>query len=389
MSTPLIVDDLNDIVQSLTSFQTRKQDLVVPVDSMLFHSDGTMRLKNVAPVIDETGVTTADGKYKLSKQFVSTAATKLKVPASWLSDMYVSRPDVFAAVMNKLLHGNEDYGKYPSNPLIRTYTPPEDSEFGWARCFMSDKYLCIDHLDVLNNVMGGIESAGLANEARVTSSRLSESRMMVNITVPSITVEAENLLEGYRSPLPKDHGKHFFPDKDDRPLVAAGLCVTNSETGGSAASIVPYITVIQCLNGLKLTQYKEARRIHVGSKLDTGEVKWNEDTLAATNQSIKLQTRDAIKQWLTPEFLASQVRELEDKAAKPVEDVTKAIENVTKKLSLTQSEASGIMSHFIQGGQVTAGGVMQAMTSFVQNDDLNADRAMHITDNAVKAMELV
>ena len=49
----------------------------------------------------------------------------------------------------------------------------------------------------------------------------------------------------------------------------------------------------------------------------------------------------------------------------------------------------GIMSHFIQGGQVTAGGVMQAMTSFVQNDDLNADRAMHITDNAVKAMELV
>ena len=389
MSTPLIVDDLDELVKSLTSFQTRKQDLVVPVNKMLFDDDGVLRLKDIAPVIDETGVTVADGEYKLSKQFVSTAAAKLKVPASWLGDMYVSRPDVFASVMNKLLHGTDKYSGYTSNPLIRTYTPPEDGDYGWARCFMSDKYLCIDHLDVLNNVMGGIEASGLANEARVTSSRLSESRMMVNITVPSITVEAERLLQGYRSPLPADHGKHYFPDKDDRPLVAAGLCITNSETGGSAASIVPYITVIQCLNGLKLTQHKEARRIHVGSKLNTGEVKWNEDTLAATNESIKLQIRDAIKQWLTPEFLASQVRELEDKADKPVEDATKAIENVTKKLSLTQSEASGIMSHFIQGGQVTAGGVMQAMTSFVQNDELNADRAMHITDNAVKAMELV
>jgi hypothetical protein len=57
-------------------------------------------------------------------------------------------------------------------------------------------------------------------------------------------------------------------------------------------------------------------------------------------------------------------------------------------LRFTDEEAAGVLDHFIRGGQVTAGGVMQAVTSFSQTVP-NADRAYELEALGMEALVLV
>ena len=58
---------------------------------------------------------------------------------------------------------------------------------------------------------------------------------------------------------------------------------------------------------------------------------------------------------------------------------------VAKRLSYTQSEQAGILAHFIRGGQVTSGGVLQAVTSYAQ-EIADVDRANEFAATGVDAM---
>jgi hypothetical protein len=47
----------------------------------------------------------------------------------------------------------------------------------------------------------------------------------------------------------------------------------------------------------------------------------------------------------------------------------------------------GRLDHFIRGGAITAGGVLQAVTSYAQEVD-DPDEALNLEESAVRAMEL-
>ena len=53
----------------------------------------------------------------------------------------------------------------------------------------------------------------------------------------------------------------------------------------------------------------------------------------------------------------------------------------------TEAEASGILDHFIKGGQVTAGGFMQATTSFAQTI-ASPDRAREMEDAGLRVLDI-
>jgi hypothetical protein len=75
-------------------------------------------------------------------------------------------------------------------------------------------------------------------------------------------------------------------------------------------------------------------------------------------------TSDAVRTFLDTGYVQRVVDEVTEQAVTPVR--SDAVQEVTKRLRFTEDEAAGVLDHFIRGGQTTAGGVMQAVTSFSQ-----------------------
>jgi len=168
-------------------------------------------------------------------------------------------------------------------------------------------------------------------------------------------------------------------------VVFAGFEISNSETGNGALVVDPRILVQMCKNGLKVN-IAGVRKVHLGGQLAEG-IQFSADTEQKSLTLITAQVRDAVKAFLDIEFVRGAVAELEKLAGVGVTDAVKTVELVAKTLRFTEEEQAGILSHFVHGGQMTAGGVMQAVTSYAQVVS-SPDAAYDLENVAVRAMEL-
>jgi len=128
-------------------------------------------------------------------------------------------------------------------------------------------------------------------------------------------------------------------------------------------------------------------RIHLAGKLEHGIVDWSTDTQQKALALVTAQARDAVKAFLDPEYVEKALSKIEAKASKRIENPAQVIEIVSKQLSFTDEQREGVLAHFIAGGQVTAGGVMQAVTSFAQTVS-NPDVAYDLELAAMKALDI-
>ena len=72
------------------------------------------------------------------------------------------------------------------------------------------------------------------------------------------------------------------------------------------------------------------------------------------------------------------------KAGAPVADPKAMIETVVKRTAFSKADADGILDAFIKGGQVTKGGVAQAVSAYSQTVD-DADKAYAMDADAFAA----
>ncbi|MEU7688529.1 hypothetical protein AB0B67_45010, partial [Streptomyces spectabilis] len=193
----------------------------------------------------------------------------------------------------------------------------------------------------------------------------------------AVAVQAPTLLRGYRSPFDGRSG-------DQLPVISAGFVIGNSEVGSGAYTITPRAVVQVCRNGL--TQGMDVvRAVHLGGKQDEGVISWSGQTQTKTLELITSKTADAVRTFLSREYLEAKVRDMEAAAGRELTEPTKTIEHVTKSLSISADTKDMILAHFVKGGQVTAGGVMQAITSTAQTLP-DADQAAALEALAVPAL---
>lgn len=389
---------LSDLADLLKDQQAAKVDLVVPM-SKLTSRDGVI-------AVDGSGVFT-DQRFAPTAIADGHLAEKLGVPVTYLRKMRAGRVDLYDANVNGWAKGSIHEGIAAGGKadarsvLLRTFQSGDPSEVGVLRAVLSDKYGIIDNFDVLVAALEGARDAG--TEVEVVGCDLTETRMTVRIAAPEIFTNAPELLKGYRNPFGGDgvydHSngqRRFLPtipqwakDKfgaDDNGVVFAGLVLANCETGGGAFTIVPRFTVLSCLNGMMMTQ-DALRQIHLGGQLESGVVKWSGDTQQKALKLVTAQARDAVASFLDRDYIDASLARLAEKAGVAVTNPVKAIEVVAKTLSFTNEQRDGILDHFIRGGQVTAGGVMQAVTSFAQTVE-SADAAYDLEATAVRALEI-
>jgi hypothetical protein len=97
--------------------------------------------------------------------------------------------------------------------------------------------------------------------------------------------------------------------------------------------------------------------------------------------------RPAVTTFLSPGYLKSKTTQIERDAGVPVTGPEETVRQVAKAAMLSDEIADAILGRFILGGQLTVGGVMQAVTSVAQTID-DADVASDLEAQALRVMDL-
>jgi hypothetical protein len=380
-----------DLVAILNEQNAHKLDVVVPA-SHITSRNGLLAVAGTEPELTSAGVTLTEGTYRPTAVFDDGLCDKLGIPRKFLNRLRQERPDILDGVVNGFLHGADGYPGDGRAFLLRLFAGQD----GIARAMLSDRYaLSMDNLDVLTAVLRGIRDGGVNVTTRVSD--LSESGMRVQFEAPDIAMTAPRLLAGYRSPfsqglvragdltgLRQAYGEHHLFGTD-APVVFAGFDLRNNETGGGAYTLTPKVIVLACTNGLTIKK-EGIRKVHLGATLAQGTVRPSLDTLRTAGELISAQTRDAVRQWLTTDYLARLVAGLEEKAGTPVTSPAETVPAICAGLGMTQDEQKAILDAFILGSQWTAGGVAQAVSAYAQTV-AEPDRAYAVELLAVDAME--
>lgn len=397
--------ELGDFVALLQQQQARKLDVVAPAASMTAEG-GLIRVAGVEPVIDDDGVTLADGLYRPTSVFDEGVAAKLGIPLAYVRRMREERPDLYDANVNGWLRGGfwhdqvlAQHGVGPvieNRPgvgadersfLLRLFKAEEGvgpegetlvEQAGVARAMLSDSYgLGLDNLDVLVAALDGVRKAGV--DVVIDGCDLTDRRMYVRVVAEEVQALAPALLKGYRSPFTGQTG-------DENPTVFAGFQISNSEVGNGAFSITPRLVVQVCRNGM--TMQKDAvRAVHVGAKLDAGVIRWSAETQQKNAELITAKARDAVATFLDADYMQRVIDGLTEAAGQPVEKPEETVKVVTKQLGFDEATTDAVLGHFIRGGQMTRGGVMNAITAHAQEVE-DADRAADLEAAAIDALAI-
>lgn len=413
METTARATDLMTLNSMLRTQRTQRHDVVQPAAHFRAQDDGTISVLGDQPFLTLDGVRTA--RYRAGEVLSDGISSRLGIPRKYLRKMAEKTPDLWARNVNAWLQHEDNAG---TSFLLRTLRDEETGE-AFGRALLSDTFdRSMENLDVLVAAMQGVRESGHAVE--VDRCDLSERHMFVTLHAPDIDVEAAGLLAGYRSPFEQEdiarsrrvinqaqadafkrdgdpdgtaagEGTHRgFYDEGTEPIVFGGIEIRNSDVGCGAFDVSPKLRFLRCTNGMTVPASmvtESLRKIHRGSRHDSGVVRDSKETVLARLGVIKRETIDAVQHFLSVEFVAGIIAELEEKATTRLKKPEETIKVVTKDLAYSDDIAADLFAHFIAGGQPTAGGVMHAMTSVAQTV-ADPERAAHMEAHAIQALEL-
>jgi hypothetical protein len=390
---------LADLVEMLTEQHAAKCDLVIPA-TRLRARGGRLVVSGAPLVMDEDGVTDPNGTYDVADTCDDGIAAKLDIPRAFLRRMHADRPDVWDMLVNRLIQGGTvkrdgEETTYPADErsfMLRSFVTPDRRV---ARALLSDRYEIIDNLDVLTAVLHGVKDSG--QDVEIVAD-VTDHRMYVRLVAPGVEVLAADLLRNYRSPFASPEveragryadafageGPHAGSGSANPDVVNAGLVISNSEIGDGGWSITPRAEFRVCRNGLVI-KADMLRGVHIGGKKQEGIITWSEDVRQKELAVVVAKTREAVAQFLDPAYVEAQLDRIRADMGVAVTGAEKHVQAVAKRLAFSPDVMAGVLDHFILGGQMTSGGVMQAVTSYAQTVS-DADLAAELEEMALEVL---
>ncbi len=208
---------------------------------------------------------------------------------------------------------------------------------GRVRALLSDRFRALDNYDLAMTVA----DRALAHKAQVLQCDLTDTHMAIKLTVPEYRAQ---VLAG-----------------DD---VVPGILVTNSEVGAAAFRVEAFVWRLVCKNGL--VSERAFHQVHVGAKLELGEVQWQNDTRAFVDGATWRQVRDIVDatfsgQGKFQELLTKLRGATEIPIAKPIQ----VVDTVARNLSLTEEAKTNLLRYFAVEGD-TVYGLVNGLTRLAQ-----------------------
>lgn len=351
--------DLQSLVTELTTLEEAKRDYVVPSKSLILSDD--LKLSVLGDTLN--GLELQPNEV-IHQQF----AAKLGIPANYYRRLMDEHPDLLATNVNRLLKAEND-----KPVLLRTFQ--HESTGNIARGLLSDRYAIVDNYDVLFAALSAIKSSGIKVE--VKECNITDRRMYVHIVAPEIEVQSEVALRGYLS----DKSVHTGFG------IITGLCLTNSEVGYGSYNVFGRIFEKVCMNGAVIKD-DAFRKVHLGGKMDQGNIKFSTETKKRNMDLIMSQTGDVVKQFLSEGWLSGVVQKIERargiELERPVDTMNNVIKEVAKDVTLTEENRKNILNFFVKDGDTSASGVFQALTREAQN--LDADNRFDLESMAFEML---
>jgi hypothetical protein len=336
---------LVNLAQELERQLTTKRDLVLPSSLLQCRTDegGDLKL-----IIDAKQ---GDGEYGVTELARRQLADKLKIPFTYFERMRTEQPALLDRNVNTWLQSDDD------RRMIRTLD-------GQVRAVLSDRYRRLDNFDLAENVLPILQRL---EGARFESVELTDTKMYLKAVTPRVEYEIA----------PGD-------------VVQAGIVISNSEVGCGTLSVQPLVFRLVCRNGL-IAPDRALRKTHVGRTLhqdDDPVSVFRDDTLAADDKAFFLKVRDVVEAAVS-EATFRQVAQKMQKARdiRLTGDPVKAVEVLANRYTLNESERAGVLRHLIVEGDLSAYGLVNAVTHFSQGVE-DYDRATEFEALGGKLIEL-
>lgn len=324
---------LTELAQQIERDRDAKKDLIADTRSIV------MQPHNSSIVVsgDDQALSPTDHCHR-------QIATWSGIGTRYYQKMREDSPALLAGNVNHWLHKEPE--KKETRRMVRTID-------GKARAFLSDRYLRLDNEHVAETAFRALEN-------------------VPDITIASCDVTDKSLY--IKAVFPRTEGEVAVGDP-----VQAGVLITNSEIGAGAFQVLPLVYRLVCLNGMvRASKGNGVRRNHLGAKVESGGVEYQQDTIAAAAKAALLQCRDAVNTFASPDYVQRVIADMQAaNNSKPVERPVQAIETLGKVLNLTESEGESILERFIKGQNYTQYGMLNAVTNLA-NDTDDYDRASEL-----------
>lgn len=322
-----------------------KQDFIAPT-SMLeaVVVDPTPRTGDVetarkeVQILKKTGTSTF---LPIGAQAHKQIAERLQIPGRYYERMMLEQPELLAENINTWFQAG------PEKRMLRVMD-------GRLRAFLSDKYLRIDNYDVANAVLPVLASI---DGVRNLSSEITETRMYIKAVTSKVTrqIISKRAVKG--------------------EMVEAGVMVTNSEIGLGAVSVKPYALFLWCTNGAVID--KGMRAAHIGRRVEGEDITGllSDETKQLEDRAMLAKIKDVVAASFDVARFSAWIDKVQGSTERKIEgNPASAIEELAQVFSFNDGEKSTVMRHFIEGGDLSQFGVMNAITRAAEDLD-SYDRA--------------
>lgn len=262
--------------------------------------------------------------YGINATAHSQIAARLKIPAAYYERMKVEAPSLLATNVNEWFH------RKPEKRLVRTL---DDN----VRAFLSDRYQRIDNAEIAEIALPVLAKIP---EVRIVSCQITEHRLYIQAVSPRVEGTVK---------------------KGD--VVQAGVIISNSEIGMGSVSVLPMLWRLICLNGAVM-QDAGFKAYHVGRRIEDLAELWADDTRKADDRAVLLKVRDMVGKAVDESTFNERVDRMRGLTDQRVTgNPVKVVEVLSKKLGVNEDEQGGILRSLIEGGDLSAWGVMNAVTA--------------------------
>lgn len=323
---------LEDLVKTLEQEKLKKFDYIVDsrdlvaIPELENHHGVSFREEGKFREISETT------RFNMMRGAHRQFAQKLDIPEKYY-DRLLLHPEAWAFNLNWW------FEREPKRLFVRTFQERGGAS-GIIRAVLSERYRAIDHLDV---VISALEELRKLSGIQIESCDLTEERMYLRVSHPGVRAEVK----------PGDE-------------IHAGMILSNSETGLGSLYVKPRLLRLVCKNGMVTDLGVE--QIHLGRKLSE-EFLYSDETHRFENELIFRKVKDMISSIFSPDTFQKIVSLLQESTQVPIAEPEKAIKNIVARYSLTETHKEEILRGFIEGGDLSKYGLIQAVTHAAQTEE--------------------
>ncbi|MEM9154166.1 MAG: DUF932 domain-containing protein [Cyanobacteria bacterium P01_F01_bin.33] len=268
-------------------------------------------------------------------------AQRVNIPTRYFTRMRDEAPELMAHNVNHWFHSHHE------QRMVRTLD-------GKARAFLSNRYRRLDHYELAEAVLPVLGHMG--EGIKVASCEVTEQRLYLKVINERLQLDV----------------------KVGDP-VQAGIAISNSEIGMGSLTVEPLVYRLVCRNGAIAKDYG-TRKHHVGRAAteDATYELFSDETLKADDRAFYLKVQDTVRAAVKMSTFSRIVEQMRAASDRKIEGhPAKAVELTAKAYSLTQGESGGVLSHLIQGGDLSAYGLLNAITRTSQDVE-DYDRATEL-----------